>query len=97
MIYSVWNHALRRYDYFRTSERSAAVNSPSPKHLLGDSDELGLAPEEAAWPLPSDAVPVGSGKEPKGVIASRESLKKPLDRPFVLFGLGLALAWLWRK
>lgn len=97
MIYSVWNHAVRRYDYYRTPETSAAVNAPTPKHLLGVGDDLGLAPEEAAWPLPANAVPAGSGKDPKGQVASRDSVGgRFFERPILLFGIGLALAWLWR-
>lgn len=97
MMYSVWNHAQRCYDYYRTPETSAAVNAPSPRHLLLGSPELGLAPEEAAWPLPSDATPAGNGAEAKGQIASKESLgSKPMSKPLVLFAAGLALAWFWR-
>lgn len=97
MIYSVWSHANRRYDYYRTPDRTDAVNSPSPSHLLGSDDDIGVPPEEAAWPLPADAVLVGSGKDPKGCIASTESgTGRMFEKPLVLFGVGVALAYLIR-
>ncbi len=71
MIYSVWSHANRRYDYFQTPTRTEDTNAPKPSHL--GHDTLGLAPEEAAWPLPSGAKFIGSGKYPKGMIASKSS------------------------
>ena len=96
MIYSVWDHATRRYSYFQTLEQSAAVNAPAPKHLAGMGDDLGLSPEEAAWPLPSDAVKVGEGIAAKGMIASSASVGHKAGKPLIYFGLGLALAYLWR-
>ena len=68
-MYSVWDHAERAYDYYRTPSNSAATSSPKPAHLR--SAALGLSPDQAAWPLPSDARRVGKGKYPKGHIASR--------------------------
>jgi len=96
VIYSVWNHADRRYAYYRTAERSATVNTPSPKHLLGGTHEIGLSPEEAAWPLPADAELVGYGREPKGLIASSESVGYAGRRgPLLFFVAGLVLAKIW--
>ena len=70
MMYSVWDHANRQYDYYRSPDKSSATSSPKPSHLR--SVELGLSPEQAAWPLPSNARKVGIGKYPKGYIASTE-------------------------
>lgn len=102
MIYSVWNHAERRYDYYQTGEKSAKVNAPTPKHLSG-AHELGMTPEEAAWPLPMGAKLVGSGKIPKGMIAERGGqslgffeLRNPVHA-LLLGGLGLALFMEWKK
>lgn len=67
MMYSVWDHAQRQYDYYRTPETSAATSAPKPAHLR--TAALGISPERAAWPLPSNAHPVGHGKYPKGFIA----------------------------
>lgn len=95
MIYSVWDHGARRYAYYQTPEMADAVNAPSPKHLSEGDDPLGLVPEEAAWPLPANATPVGFGKIAKGKIASSESLGNGRG-PFLFFGLGVALAYFWR-
>ena len=96
MIYSVWDHGNRRYDYYQTAERSSRVNAPTPKHF-SNVHELGMAPEEAAWPLPSGAKFVGSGKTPKGMIAERGGaslgffeLRNPLHL-LLLGALGIAL------
>lgn len=71
MTYSVWDHADRIYKYYQTPEKSTATNAPKPKHLR--STALGMSPEQAAWPLPSNAHMVGKGKYPKGFIASKKS------------------------
>lgn len=71
MIYSVWDHARREYDYYQTPEKNGATQAPPPKHMR--HHRLGMTPEEAAWPLPSNAVRVGAGKYPKGHIAVRKS------------------------
>lgn len=97
--FSVWDHANRRYAYYQTPKNSAAVNAPKPVHLK-TNHELGLVPDEAAWPLPSDAKLVGFGKMAKGKIAT----VKPAfslsgtdilgvvtqNWPWVLAGAGLA-------
>lgn len=87
MIYSVWEHGNRRYAYYQTPDRSDAVNSPSPKHLSGTS-ELGLVPDEAAWPLPSNAKLIGYGKTAKGQIAS-------VKGGFGLGSFDIASKWPW--
>jgi hypothetical protein len=78
VIYSVWDHARREYDYYQTPEKNGATQAPAPKHLKKmmsqSSKELGMTPEEAAWPLPSSAVRIGAGKYPKGMIAHRRGL-----------------------
>jgi hypothetical protein len=70
MTYSVWDHAARRYDYYQTPNNDTAAHAPKPKHLRG-GNKLGLTPDQAAWPLPAGAMRTGSGKYPKGMIASR--------------------------
>ena len=69
MIYSVWDHSERRYDYYRTPEKSAEEHAPKPKHVKDHA--MGATPTEAAWPLPGNARLVGHGKYPKGQIATR--------------------------
>jgi hypothetical protein len=70
VIYSVWNQAGGRYDYFEDRTPDDRANAPAPKHLK-QSATLGLAPEEAMWPLPSGAKRKGSGDKPVGRIARR--------------------------
>lgn len=77
MIYSVWSHADRAYDYYRTPERREATSAPKPAHLR--FAPLGVAPEDAAWPLPPDAVLFGRGKYPKGHIATRKDVTQALE------------------
>jgi len=97
MIYSVWDHANRVYDYYRTPDTSAETSAPKPSHLKQST--LGLSPDQAAWPLPSSARKVGSGKYPKGFVASKNGgsglgfLPELNTHNLVLYGaLGFA-AW----
>lgn len=89
MIYSVWNHAARVYDYYETREKNNATSAPKPGHLKPST--LGLSPEQSAWPLPSNAKRIGQGKYPKGHIASKivSSLGIDYTAPSNLFILGL--------
>lgn len=102
MMYSVWDHAARTYHYYQTPEHNGATSAPKPAHLRS-ANKLGLSPERAAWPLPSDAKLVGSGKYPKGMIASRESSLGiiPIDltpvNMVVLGGLGYLIYKMWKK
>jgi hypothetical protein len=66
MMYSVWNRAARRYDYYQTSE-VGPTHAPAPTHVR--SSGLGATPEEAAWPLPAGAKLVGHGELPRGRVA----------------------------
>lgn len=98
MIYSIWDQAKRRYDYF---EAPGAVDretsAPRPGHLRDQA--LGVSPERAAWPLPAGARPVGSGNYARGMIASRESGGMSLGffevtpTNMVLWGVIGYLAW----
>lgn len=91
MIYSVWSQAQRAYDYYRTPERSEDTSAPKASHLR--HGPLGLAPEDAAWPLPANAVWYGRGKYAKGFIASARSpgqaLSGLLNIDFTITNLGL--------
>lgn len=70
MIYSVWDQARRVYDYYDAPSKVDGLTSvPAPTHI--SSTTLGAAPDRAAWPLPSNAQPIGSGKYPRGMIAKR--------------------------
>lgn len=104
MTYSVWDHKHRVYRYYETPERSEEAHAPRPAHLR--PTQLGLAPEQAAWPLPSNARLVGSGERPCGQIASKQGgaalgiLPVDLTVPnlVVLGALGFAAYhYLWRQ
>jgi len=68
MLYSVWNQGARQYDYYETPEVSHAANAEQPTHMR--PGKLGVTLPSAAWPLPEDAHPVGSGDLPRGRIAA---------------------------
>lgn len=66
MTYSVWNGALKRYDYFEDKLADKYGEAPSPP-----LPKKTIASTQAAWTLPAGAVPVGSGTVAKGMVASR--------------------------
>ncbi len=66
--YSVWNQGTGLFDYYESSRAQATLNVEKPTHLRG-SQTLGAFVGEAAWPLPSDARPVGSGSMAIGRVA----------------------------
>ena len=68
-MYSVWNQGVGMFDYFQDDVVQADLNAAPPKHLA--SRALGSTVDQAAWPLPPDARPVGQGVAPVGRIASR--------------------------
>jgi hypothetical protein len=93
MIYSVWNQGKNAYDYYETAEVAERLNAPAPKHV--PTGRLGATPEKAAWPLPKDARPVGSGVAAQGRVASVESRNGIGTLGYaVIGGLGYAL---WRS
>lgn len=72
MTYSVWNPLSKSYDYFETPVIGADLDSPNPRHIASrGTSELGFTVEDAAWPLPANAVRSGSGKAAQGMIAKR--------------------------
>lgn len=71
MIYSLWNQATHAYDYYQTPEVQDRVNTPAPKHLPNIRARLGVSPVRAGWPLPANAVKVGSGLRAQGRVASK--------------------------
>ncbi len=87
MIYSVWNPARHVYSYFQ----GPALNYgdvPNPQHLR--PQPLGVAADEAAWPLPRGSRPVGEGAEPRGMIATSGS--PPMDSTSWLVLLGFLVS-----
>jgi len=70
VTHSAWNPRTLRYDYYRAPAhllRSGVIAPPARLPLGG---ALGIAPEDAARPLPAGARPVGSGPSARGMIAS---------------------------
>lgn len=92
MRYSVWNHATRGYDYYE-APGSDPVHVGAPPRAAASS--LGATPEQAAWPLPTDAVRVGQGELPEGKIASRDPGSFTIDLPRSILYAALGYA-LWR-
>lgn len=80
MKYSVWNNATRAYDYYE-AQGATTIHAGAPPRAASSS--LGATPDEAAWPLPADAVKTGSGELPQGRIASREG--KSIDVTQAIF------------
>ena len=78
MKFSVWNNGTRAYDYYESSG-TPPIHAGAPPRA--SSSALGATPDEAAWPLPADAVKTGSGELPQGRIASRDAGKFTIDLP----------------
>jgi hypothetical protein len=93
MIYSVWSWGKKQYDYYHTDEDPPFV----PKARSLPASSIGIAPEDAAAPLPKSAVPAGSGVDAKGYIAVHggpEGIDKSKIAIFV--GLTIAAYGLWK-
>lgn len=100
MQYSVWNQGAKRYDYYVVPGTigEPKANVPPPKHLKHKA--LGVAPEEASWPLPPSARKIGAGKLPIGRIAhSRGGVALgavPEGSTMKIALLGIAAFLLWK-
>lgn len=68
MIYSVWRQSTGDFAYFDDGQPQARLNVDKPSHLRDRA--LGSTIEQAAWPLPAGARPIGSGPVPVGLVAS---------------------------
>lgn len=71
MIFSVWNQGTSQFDYFETDELQQKLNAPKPSHLVQRT--LGATPEQAAWPLPRNARPIGTGPNAIGRVAAHKN------------------------
>lgn len=69
MHYSVWNQGQGRFDYYQDHRVQAELNTPAPTHI--PARPLGSTVDQAAWPLPADATPIGHGLVPVGRVAAR--------------------------
>lgn len=99
MQYSVWDPLLKRYDYYQAPTKKSDIEPPTPNHLKTvKKSPVGLG-SAVAWPLPSDAVKIGSGALARGSIAQTESsagglgdfLGVSLSLPVLL--VGAVAAW----
>jgi hypothetical protein len=98
MLYSVWRPELKQYDYYAAQPALGDVYNPPPRQLRSHG-ELGLTPDEAAWPLPGDAKRVGQGVLARGMVATlnRGALGSfELTSTVGMLGLVLAAYGLWR-
>ena len=103
MLYSVWNQTQKGYDYYEAPDKAdGVVNAPKPKHL--SSSVLGISPESASWPLPSNAKRVGFGRYPKGRVASSKGVLSGLGSflgvsltPLNILVLGALGYFAWKK
>lgn len=99
MIYSVWNQGRGVYDYFQTPDLQDGANAPKPGHLR--ERQLGLTPDQAAWPLPAGAKKIGSGEFARGRVASPTGgqglgffgIDNLFDARVVGFGIAAFLLW----
>jgi hypothetical protein len=66
MRYSVWNPGTLEFDYYE-GPGAETTNAVKPAHLKART--LGATVDQAAWPLPSDAVRVGAGPLAVGRVA----------------------------
>lgn len=91
MIYSVWNQGAGAFDYYQDDRVQAVLNAEAPTHIA--SRALGSTVEQAAWPLPADARPIGRGDVPMGRVASRggQALSGGGDGDLGLVRIGLLL------
>ena len=87
MIYSVWNQGARRFDYFETREENGKANAEPPSHLR--PGKLGVTMQQAAWPLPVGAQPIGSGSYAQGMIAA------PRDGAMAVGDVALPSSAMW--
>ena len=101
MIYSVWNQGARSYDYYENGDVQKSANTPIPSHI--SSPMLGATIDQAAWPLPPNAVKVGSGEFAKGRVASRGGNLLSMGafsmdtNTVAMIGLGVAAYFLWKS
>lgn len=68
MIYSVYDHNRRVYDYYE-GDGPRGTHAGAPPAPLFTSD-IGATVEQAAWKVPPGSRKIGSGDLPKGRIAA---------------------------
>lgn len=94
MRYSVWNQQTSAFDYY-DAPVPASDAPPNPKHLKARG--MGLAPNEAGWPLPPNAKWVGRGPAAQGYVATSGADAGAPVNWIAIIGFGAAALLLWRK
>lgn len=106
MFYSRWDPTTGEYDYFEGATL-AGLNDDLPVPSLPAGTDIGVASVECGRPLPSGAVPVGSGELARGVIVPSAGASTPIgqifaSRPWLLpaalgAAVGALATWLWGR
>jgi hypothetical protein len=102
MIYSVWDADSQLYDYYKVGE---AHNDDGPTPRPRGGCQIGYAPNEASWKLPTSAVKVGRGDVAKGAVVhlapkgglALSGIEELATNPLVLIGLGAVGFYLLRR
>jgi predicted transglutaminase-like cysteine proteinase len=99
-IYSVFDYNRGMYDYYKGPAGTipATGRFRKPRRAL----RFGVVPEDIAAPLPFSAQKIGTGKEPRGLIAARgfsgvSLVDAPWKKAAVGGAAGLLLWGLWRR
>lgn len=97
MIWSVWDHTRKAYDYYQSANGATGTHAGTPPAPML-SPEMGMAPEESAWRVPPGARKIGSGVVARGRVATLGGVDSiGLPSYAVPLGLGLAALYFWRK
>lgn len=96
-LYSVFDYNRGLYDYFEGAKGTIPATGRFRKPAR--ARRMGIVPEDLAVTLPAGARKVGSGAEPRGLIAARNGsvssvlgmMKKQSSSPLFLLGLGVML------
>lgn len=98
MMYSVWDHRAKRYDYYEADGATGTHAGTPPSPLM--ASHLGMTPEQCAWRLPAGARKVGSGTVARGRVAATVGIAMgDFDLPSwtVPVAIGAAALYFWRK
>ncbi len=69
MIFSRWRPDRGGYDYFDSPSTRYGLGDDLPVPQLKNTTEIGVASTDIGRPMPTDAVYVGDGATPQGMIA----------------------------
>jgi hypothetical protein len=98
VIYSVYRHTQRVFDYYEAPGPSGTHATAPPAPLA--SGKLGAPPEAATWRLPIGARKIGSGPYARGRIASMGgvALGEIATGDLAVVGIAVGVGYLlWRS